>query len=99
MSTGGGFCKRLKVSQVTSGNSDAATSNLESRSSSSEKTVLSLSGNLEMSSTKVVHEQLECPICMNLMNPPIYQVLILLIFHTYRKDTNDIICSVYILGL
>lgn len=76
MSPGGNFYEDVIESHITSGDSDdLATSNAELRSSPFKKTVSCLSGNLEMASTNDVHELLECPVCMNLMYPPIYQVI------------------------
>lgn len=75
MSPGGSFCKEMIESHSTYGDSDdVATSNAELRSSPFKKAVSSLSANLGMASTNDVHELLECPVCMNLMYPPIYQV-------------------------
>lgn len=76
MSPGGGFCNEMIESHVTFGDYDAATSNLELRSSPYKKTASSLVENPGMASNNDVHELLECPVCMNLMYPPIHQVLI-----------------------
>ncbi|KAF4371121.1 hypothetical protein F8388_020848 [Cannabis sativa] len=76
MSLGGGFCKEMIESHVTYGDCDASsatTSNLELRNSPFKKGVLTLSENIGIASNNDVHELLECPVCMNLMYPPIHQ--------------------------
>ncbi|EXB93501.1 E3 ubiquitin-protein ligase SINAT2 [Morus notabilis] len=73
MSPGGGFSPEMMESRITFVELDAATSNLELRSSPFKKTASNLSGNHGISSTNDVHELLECPVCMNLMYPPIHQ--------------------------
>lgn len=75
MSPRGSFCREVIEAHISCGDSDVATSNAEARSSPFKKAASSLSGNLGMASTNDVHELLECPVCMNLMYPPIYQVL------------------------
>ncbi|KAF4361348.1 hypothetical protein G4B88_005138 [Cannabis sativa] len=78
MSLGGGFCKEMIESHVTYGDCDASsatTSNLELRNSPFKKGVLTLSENIGIASNNDVHELLECPVCMNLMYPPIHQEL------------------------
>lgn len=75
MSLGGSFCREMIESHISYGDFDAAPSNAEARSSPFKKAASSLSGNLGIASTNDVHELLECPVCMNLMYPPIYQVL------------------------
>uniref|UniRef100_A0A6P3ZTW1 RING-type E3 ubiquitin transferase n=1 Tax=Ziziphus jujuba TaxID=326968 RepID=A0A6P3ZTW1_ZIZJJ len=73
MSPRGSFCREVIEAHISCGDSDVATSNAEARSSPFKKAASSLSGNLGMASTNDVHELLECPVCMNLMYPPIYQ--------------------------
>ena len=75
MSPGGAFCPEMTESSINYGDSDATSSNAELRSSPFNKIASSLSGNLGTTSNSDVHELLECPVCMNLMYPPIYQVL------------------------
>lgn len=53
---------------------DMSTSNVELRSSPFRKTATGLGGNLGTNSNNDVQGLLECPVCMNLMYPPIYQV-------------------------
>ncbi|XP_044504753.1 E3 ubiquitin-protein ligase SINAT2-like isoform X2 [Mangifera indica] len=52
---------------------DMATSSVELRGSSCRKATTSFGGNLAPTANNEVHELLECPVCMNLMYPPIYQ--------------------------
>ncbi|KAL5563394.1 hypothetical protein UlMin_033732 [Ulmus minor] len=73
MSPGGGFCNEVIESRVTYGDSDAATSSVEFRSSLYKKAASSLSVNVGIPPNSDVHELLECPVCMTLMYPPIYQ--------------------------
>ena len=75
MSPGGGFGQQITESCITFVDLNAAMSNLELRSSPFKKTASNPNINLGTSSTNDVHELLECPVCMNLMYPPIYQVL------------------------
>ena len=68
------FCKEVTESCTTSMDSDLATSSAELGSSTYRKADPGLGGNPERPSNNDVHDLLECPVCMNLMYPPIYQV-------------------------
>ncbi len=81
MSLGGGFCKEVTESCITSADSDVQTSDAELGSSTYGKAALGLGGNPGNPSNYDVHDQLECPVCMNLMYPPIYQVCA----HRFRR--------------
>ncbi|MBA0600241.1 hypothetical protein Gorai_006436 [Gossypium raimondii] len=74
MAPGGGSCKEVIESRVTFSDYDMATSSADLRGSPLRKTATALSGNLGSTSMNDVHELLECPVCVNLMYPPIYQV-------------------------
>ncbi|XP_030955705.1 E3 ubiquitin-protein ligase SINAT2-like [Quercus robur] len=67
------FCKEVTESCTTSMDSDLATSSAELGSSNYRKADPGLSGNPGRPSNNDVHDLLECPVCMNLMYPPIYQ--------------------------
>lgn len=54
--------------------SDLATSSAELGSSTYRKADPGLGGNPGRPSNNDVQDLLECPVCMNLMYPPIYQV-------------------------
>ncbi|MBA0667044.1 hypothetical protein Golax_000122 [Gossypium laxum] len=73
MAPGGGICKDVIESRITFAEYDMATSSAELRGSPLRKAATSLGGNLGATSTNDVHELLECPVCLNLMYPPIYQ--------------------------
>ncbi|KAG4164286.1 hypothetical protein ERO13_A13G005450v2 [Gossypium hirsutum] len=75
MAPGGGICKDVIESRITFAEYDMATSSAELRGSPLRKAATSLGGNLGATSTNDVHELLECPVCLNLMYPPIYQVV------------------------
>ena len=70
----GGFGLEMTESCITYGDSEATSSNAELRSSPFKKIASAMSGNLGTTSNNEVHELLECPVCMNLMYPPIHQV-------------------------
>lgn len=72
MAPGGGYCKEVIESHIAYADYDMATSSVEL--SPCRKATTSFGGNLGMTSNNDVHELLECPVCMNLMYPPIYQV-------------------------
>jgi E3 ubiquitin-protein ligase SIAH1 len=74
MYAGGGFCHEVIESCTASADLDPASSSAELRSSAYRKAASGLGGNPGRSSNNDVHELLECPVCMNLMYPPIYQV-------------------------
>lgn len=74
MAPGGGSCKEVIESRVTFADYDMATSSADLRGSPLRKTATALGGNLGSTSMNDVHELLECPVCVNLMYPPIYQV-------------------------
>lgn len=72
---GGGFLKEATEFCIASADSDLATSDAELGSSIYRNTGPGLGRNLgRPASNYDVHELLECPVCMNLMHPPIYQV-------------------------
>ncbi|KAK6233466.1 hypothetical protein QUC31_005872 [Theobroma cacao] len=73
MAPGGGICKDVIESRVAFADYDMATSSMELRGSPLRKAATGLGGNLGATSTNDVHELLECPVCVNLMYPPIYQ--------------------------
>lgn len=77
MSPGGRFCEDVAESHITLADSDAATSFSDLRTSPFRKALPGLNGNAGMPSNKNVHDLLECPVCMNLMCPPIHQVLLI----------------------
>lgn len=71
MYAGGGFCHEVTESCIASADLNPASSSAELRSSAYRKAGPGLGGN---PGNNDVHELLECPVCMNLMYPPIYQV-------------------------
>ncbi|KAG8657765.1 E3 ubiquitin-protein ligase SINAT2 isoform X1 [Manihot esculenta] len=73
MAPGGIISKEMIESRVAFADYETATSNTEFRALPSRKTATSFGGNLGTSSTSDVQNLLECPVCMNLMCPPIYQ--------------------------
>lgn len=74
MAPGGGICKEVIESSIAFADYDMATSNVELRGSPCRKATTGCGGNLGTTSNNDVHELLECPVCLNLMYPPIYQV-------------------------
>ena len=74
MAPGGGICKDVIESRLAFADYDMATSSSDLRGSPLRKAATGLGGNLGATSTNNVHELLECPVCLNLMYPPIYQV-------------------------
>ena len=75
MAPGGGVCKEVVESHPKYANYDITAAKAEKRSTQ----IKSNSGWGEkhgMPSTNGVHELLECPVCKNLMYPPIHQVCI-----------------------
>lgn len=88
MAPGGSFSKEIFESHIVPSEYDLATSGLELRSSPFRKAGPSLGGNMGIPSTNDVHELLDCPVCMNLMYPPIHQV-----YHCLGGNTS-ISCDV-----
>lgn len=74
MAPGGGILKEVIESRIPFADYDMATSNAELRGSPCRKATTGFGGNLGTNSNNDVHELLECPVCMTLMYPPIYQV-------------------------
>lgn len=81
MAPGTSACKEVVDSHPSVSGHDIAVSKSESNSNSnsnsnsaSTKVLLGLGGKLGVYSTNGVQELLECPVCTNLMYPPIYQV-------------------------
>ncbi|KAJ9697827.1 hypothetical protein PVL29_007109 [Vitis rotundifolia] len=73
MAPGGGICKEVCESRSAYADYDVPTANLELRSSPFRKATTGVGGKHGMPSTSGVHELLECPVCMDLMHPPIHQ--------------------------
>ncbi|KAH9740821.1 E3 ubiquitin-protein ligase SINAT2 [Citrus sinensis] len=73
MAPGGGICKEVIESSIEFSDYEMATSSVELRGSPCRKATTGFSGNLGTTSNNDVHELLECPVCLNLMYPPIYQ--------------------------
>ncbi|PQQ11341.1 E3 ubiquitin-protein ligase SINAT2-like isoform X1 [Prunus yedoensis var. nudiflora] len=73
MSLGGRFCEDVAESHMTFADSDVATSTGDVRTSPFRKAAPGLLGIPGMPSNHNVHDLLECPVCMNLMCPPIHQ--------------------------
>lgn len=61
-------------SQISFTDHDAASSELLSRRSNCGKVATGLGGSAWTPLNEDVHDLLECPVCVNLMYPPIYQV-------------------------
>lgn len=74
MSLGGRFCEDVAESRMAFADSDVATSTGDVRTSPFRKAAPGLLGIPGMPSNHNVHDLLECPVCMNLMCPPIHQV-------------------------
>ncbi|XP_022967857.1 E3 ubiquitin-protein ligase SINAT2-like isoform X2 [Cucurbita maxima] len=72
MAPGSSTCKEVVDSHPSVSGHDIAMSKSENNSTSS-KVLLGSSGKLGVYSTNGVQELLECPVCTNLMYPPIYQ--------------------------
>ena len=72
MAPGSSTCKKVDSHPSVSGH-DIAISKSENNPTTS-KASLGLGGKLGVYSTNGVQELLECPVCTNLMYPPIYQV-------------------------
>lgn len=68
MDTGDGMYKEVKDSRMAIADNIMSTSSMELRGSPFRK------GATRTPYTNEVQELLECPVCMNLMYPPIYQV-------------------------
>ncbi|KAM1354391.1 hypothetical protein PS2_028540 [Malus domestica] len=73
MSPGGRFFEDVAESHVAFADSDVATSTADLRASPFRKVAPGLFGNPGMPPNSNVHDLLECPVCMNLMCPPIHQ--------------------------
>ncbi|XP_016652432.1 PREDICTED: E3 ubiquitin-protein ligase SINAT2-like isoform X2 [Prunus mume] len=73
MSPGGRFCEDVAESRMAFADSDVATSTGDVRTSPFRKAAPGLLGIPGMPSNHNVHDLLECPVCMNLMCPPIHQ--------------------------
>ncbi|TQE01223.1 hypothetical protein C1H46_013130 [Malus baccata] len=73
MSPGGRFFEDVAESHVAFADSDVATSTADLRASPFRKAAPGLFGNPGMPPNSNVHDLLECPVCMNLMCPPIHQ--------------------------
>ncbi|XP_065861737.1 E3 ubiquitin-protein ligase SINAT2-like [Euphorbia lathyris] len=73
MAPGGILCKEMIESRISFADYDTSTSSSELRDSPFRKATSRFSGNVGTSSTSDVQNLLECPVCMNLMYPPIYQ--------------------------
>lgn len=70
---GGSTCKEVLESHPTVADYDIATGKSDNNCTPT-KTTVGLGGKLGVYSNNGVHELLECPVCINLMYPPIYQV-------------------------
>ncbi|KAG8657769.1 E3 ubiquitin-protein ligase SINAT2 isoform X2 [Manihot esculenta] len=92
MAPGGIISKEMIESRVAFADYETATSNTEFRALPSRKTATSFGGNLGTSSTSDVQNLLECPVCMNLMCPPIYQARIHNACPTCRGELGNIRC-------
>lgn len=76
MAPGSSTCRDVVDTRIASFDYDTTASNTEWRSSSSGKAAASSRGSLRTPFKDDVHELLECPVCMTMMYPPIYQVLL-----------------------
>ena len=85
MAPGGGICKEVCEARAAFAEYDVTTTNSELRSSSFRKGTTGVGGKLGTPSTSGVHELLECPVCMDLMHPPIHQVCCHISPEYYRK--------------
>lgn len=77
MAPGGSACKEVLESRQSQTFSDYDTAKAKSESNSNsthKKTGSGLGGRHGISSKSGVHALLECPVCKNLMYPPIHQV-------------------------
>uniref|UniRef100_A0A5B6ZSQ7 RING-type E3 ubiquitin transferase n=1 Tax=Davidia involucrata TaxID=16924 RepID=A0A5B6ZSQ7_DAVIN len=72
MAPGGSIYHDIIESRTAFADYDIAPANVEFRSSPFRKSA-SVCGKLGMASSSAVHDLLECPVCLNLMYPPIYQ--------------------------
>lgn len=73
MSPGGRFCEDVAESCMAFADTDVATSTADLRASPFRKAAAGLIGNPGLPPNSNVHDLLECPVCMNLMCPPIHQ--------------------------
>ena len=75
MAPGGSSCKEVIESHPSISDYDIAAAKAESNSTPA-KGIISLGGKHGVYSNNGVHKLLECPVCTNLMYPPIHQVCI-----------------------
>lgn len=91
MAPGGGICKEVCESRSAFADYDVTTANLELRSSPFRKATTGVGGKHGMPSTSGVHELLECPVCMDLMHPPIHQVCCHISWKITERKLLDIV--------
>lgn len=91
MAPGGGVCKVVVESHPKYVKYDVVLAKAE-KNNTPIKNAVGLAEKHRMPSTNGVHELLECPVCMSLMYPPIYQVCTYFTFspihthmHTYLE--------------
>ena len=73
MAPGGSACKEVVESHTPVADYDIATTKSESNTTTM-KSAVSFVGKHGIHSNNGVYELLECPVCTNLMYPPIHQV-------------------------
>lgn len=74
MAPGGSAYENVMESRIALSDYVIAPDNAEFRSSPYRKVAAVVGGKLGMPMDSAVHDLLECPVCMNLMHPPIQQV-------------------------
>ena len=75
MAPGGSACKEVFESHMKFSNYDLAIAMPKvEKNSTPVKTIIGSGERRGMASSNGVHELLECPVCTNLMYPPIHQV-------------------------
>ncbi|KAA8549613.1 hypothetical protein F0562_001369 [Nyssa sinensis] len=73
MTPGGRIYQDVIESLTAVADYDLAPTNIEFRSLPPRKSTTAVGGKLGMPSSSAVHDLLECPVCLNLMYPPIHQ--------------------------
>jgi len=74
MAPGSGVYHDVLESRAVSTDYGIVPTEMEFRSSPFRKCGAAVSGKRGMASNSAVHELLECPVCLNVMYPPIHQV-------------------------
>lgn len=87
MAPGGGVFKEVLESHLLSSDYETGKAKSEAKSSSTfPKSSVGSTGKNEISSKNGVYDLLKCPVCKNLMYPPIHQVQCLIFLFLFGKE-------------